>query len=70
VRLLVQAQAQLEVQILKRRGPPLLVPLQLRTHPQKLSALLAARKSRRSGIVLPFEFTGSHVLDRTASLAE
>lgn len=70
VRLLVQGSAQLEVQILKRRGPPLLVPLQLRTHPQKLSALLAARKSRRSSLVLPFEFTGSHVLDRTASLAE
>lgn len=70
VRLLVQASAQLQVQVLKRRGPPLLLPLHLRTHPQKLSALLAARKSRRSGIVLPIETTGSHVLDRTASFAE
>jgi protein ImuA len=70
VRLLVQGSAQLEVQILKRRGPPLLLPLQLSPHPPKLSALLAARKSRRSGIVLPLGFTGSHVLDRTASFAE
>ncbi len=70
VRLLVQGKSQLEVQVLKRRGPPLLLPLQLRTHPQKLSALLAARKSRRSGIVLPIGFNGSHVLDRTASFAE
>ena len=70
VRLLVQAGAQLQVQVLKRRGPPLLLPLQLSTHPHKLSALLAARKSRRSGIVLPIGITGSHVLDRTASFAE
>jgi protein ImuA len=69
LRLLVQGTDALEVQILKRRGPPLLQPLLLPAHPQKLSALLAARKVRRSvPIVLPIP-GGSHVLDRTASLA-
>jgi protein ImuA len=69
LRLLVQGTDALEVQILKRRGPPLLQPLLLQAHPQKLSALLAARKVRRSvPIVLPIPGV-SHVLDRTASLA-
>ena len=69
LRLLVQGCEQMEVTILKRRGPPLLQPLVLRSQPQRLSALLAARKSRRT--VLPGETftTPSHVLDRTASLA-
>lgn len=69
LRLLVQGCEQMEVTILKRRGPPLLQPLLLRSQPPRLSALLAARKSRR--MVPPAETftTPSHVLDRTASLA-
>jgi protein ImuA len=69
LRLLVDGVEELEVRILKRRGPPLLQPLLLRSQPQRLAALLAARKARR--IVLPAETstTGSHVLDRTATLA-
>jgi protein ImuA len=71
VRLQVDGLEQLEVRILKRRGPPLLQPLVLHGQPQRLSALLAARKSRRS--VLPAEISilesGSHVLDRTETLA-
>lgn len=72
LRLLLQGAEQLQVLILKRRGPPLLQPLQLRSHPQKLSALLAARKTRRGGIVLPATLPAdaTHVLDRTASLAQ
>jgi protein ImuA len=70
LRLLVQGSEQLEVSILKRRGPPLLQPLLLRTHPQKLSALLAARKVRRSAPLPLVSPTGSHVLDRTASFAQ
>lgn len=70
LRLLLQGSERLEVLILKRRGPPLLQPLALRSHPQKLSDLLAARKSRRSGTVLPATAIASHVLDRTASFAE
>ena len=71
VRLLVQGTQALEVSILKRRGPPLLQPLQLRSQPQKLAALLSARKARRSVVpAVPATPPGSHVLDRTASLAQ
>lgn len=68
LRVLVQGAEDLQVTILKRRGPPLLQALTLRSQPQRLSSLLAARKSRR---VVPLEAarSGSHVLDRTASLA-
>jgi protein ImuA len=69
VRLLVQGSDQLEVLILKRRGPPLLQPLQLRSQPQRLSALLAARKLRRNPAPVELPVSRSHVLDRTASLA-
>lgn len=70
LRLLVQGEEQLEVLILKRRGPPLLQPLQLRPHPQQLSALLAARRARRGAIPVSATSSGSHVLDRTLSLAQ
>ena len=66
LRLLVQGQEQLEVLVLKRRGPPLLEPLVLRSQPALLSALLAARQHRRS-VPQPVP-TGSHVLDRPATL--
>lgn len=69
VRLLVEATETLEVRILKRRGPPLLLPLVLQTHPQRLSSLLAARKSRQVVVPAPVSQEGSHVLDRTATLA-
>jgi protein ImuA len=69
LRLLVEGSERLEVSILKRRGPPLLQPVFLRSQPQRLAALLAARKSRR--VVLPPEplVQGSHVLDRTETFA-
>lgn len=66
VRLLVQGAESLEVLVLKRRGPPLLQALALASQPQKLSALLAARKARRTTPILQ---TGSHVLDRTETFA-
>ena len=69
VRLLVQGTEQLELTILKRRGPPLLQPLVLQAQPQRLSALLAARKSRRSVVPVPVPSLATHVLDRTATLA-
>lgn len=70
LRLLVEGAQQLEVRILKRRGPPLLQPLLLRSQPPRLAALLAARKARR-GIPQPVSLptSGSHVLDRTATVA-
>jgi protein ImuA len=67
LRLLVAGSEQLEVRILKRRGPPLLQPLLLPALPARLAALLAARKARRSSIPI-FLPAASHVLDRTASL--
>lgn len=69
LRLLVEGVEQMEVQILKRRGPPLLQPVLLPAQPQRLSALLAARKARRSFAPAEPFTTGSHVLDRTASYA-
>jgi protein ImuA len=67
LRLLVQGTETLEVLVLKRRGPPLLEPLVLRAQPQMLSSLLGARQNRR---LLPQSLpTGSHVLDRPATLA-
>ena len=66
-RLLVEGTDALEVTVLKRRGPPLLQPLVLRPHPPLLSALLAARGTRRSP--QPQAGHGSHVLDRAATLA-
>lgn len=70
LRLLVEGTDRLEVSILKRRGPPLLQPLLLRSQPPKLSALLAARKSRRMVPAAEPLHTGSHVLDRTETFAE
>ena len=69
LRLLVEGAEELQVRILKRRGPPLLQPLALQAQPARLSALLAARKSRRPPEPAPVSRSGSHVLDRTATLA-
>jgi len=69
VRLLVQGAEQMEVRIVKRRGPPLLQPLSLQAQPARLAALLAARKSRRKTEPAVPDRSGSHVLDRTATLA-
>jgi len=67
LRLLVQGTETLAVQVLKRRGPPLLEPLVLRAQPLLLSSLLGARQGRRA-VPQPLS-TGSHVLDRPATLA-
>ena len=69
LRLLVQGAEAMEVRILKRRGPPLMQALTLQAQPARLSALLAARKTRRKPEPVLPERSGSHVLDRTATLA-
>lgn len=72
LRVLLEGAQQLELRILKRRGPPLLQPLLLRAQPARLAALLAARKGGRlvaQPQPLSLPTGGSHVLDRTASLA-
>lgn len=70
LRLLVEGMERMQVQILKRRGPPLLHALELHARPRRLAALLDARKSRRE---LPLSIepppSESHVLDRTPSFA-
>lgn len=70
LRLLVQGVDRMEVSILKRRGPPLLHPLELQARPRRLDALLKARKSPRE-LPLTIEplLDASHVLDRTPSFA-
>jgi len=67
LRLLVQGRETLEVLLLKRRGPPLLEPLVLRAQAPLLSSLLSARQNRRT--LQPSLATGSHVLDRPATLS-
>ena len=74
----------LQVHVLKRRGPPLAAPVLLDTRPQRLSALLAASRERvrrqreesapvvlPSRVLLPITSMGKVVhapLDRTAHL--
>lgn len=75
--------ADVQVQILKRRGPPLATPLRLATRPARLSALLLAsrervRQRRQDDAAVPvvpaapthpvFSNQAPHALDRTASL--
>jgi protein ImuA len=76
LRLLLEGVDQLELHILKRRGPPLETALALPGHSARLVALLEARKRRGSGTLstalLPAPVVPlprrSHVLDRTAAL--
>ena len=72
LRLLLQADEDgdtLELQILKRRGPPLDAPLRLPAHPPRLACLLQARQGRvaaTGGSRLPMTAERSHALDRVA----
>jgi protein ImuA len=64
LRVLVAGVDHLELQVLKRKGPPLEDTLTLPAQPARLQALLASR--RRTGVPLPVpaEERRSHVLDR------
>jgi protein ImuA len=68
LRLLLQGSQEMEVHIVKRRGPPLDEPLHLPAVPARLQALLASR--RRTPVEVPAtpEPRRSHVLDRLVSL--
>jgi protein ImuA len=72
LRLLLEGVDQLELHILKRRGPPLESPLALPACSARVAALLEARKRRMTAT--PSDATAialhrrSHVLDRTAAL--
>jgi protein ImuA len=71
LRLRVEGVDALQLQVLKRRGPPLATALALPAHCRKLEALLAARRaSRRSSVAIEpglSESRRSHVLDRIAA---
>jgi protein ImuA len=71
LRLVLEGVEKLQLQILKRRGPPLETPLVLPGHSARLAALLEARK-RRVSIPVSTRVEAlhrrSHVLDRTAAL--
>jgi protein ImuA len=62
--LLLQGSEQMQVRIVKRRGPPMDQPLLLPALPARLQALLASR--RRTPVEVPAtpEPRRSHVLDR------
>ena len=70
--------ADVQVQVFKRRGPPLATPLHLATRPARLSALLQAsrervRQRRQDDAAAmsarpTFSHQDPHALDRTASL--
>jgi protein ImuA len=70
LRLVVEGAQELQVRILKRRGPPVPEPVTLAAQPARLAALLHSRR-RRGGevLVLPSTRSRSDVLDRTAAHA-
>ena len=84
LRLLLEGQGgdagNLAVHVLKRRGPPLALPVVLATRPARLTALLAAsgervrRRREEAALALPLPLASPlprsllHALDRTASL--
>ena len=76
VRLQLSGTQEMEVRILKRRGPPLETPLLLPAYPARLAALLQARKRRPDCVPSPkvqapvpaaVQGRRLHVLDRIAA---
>lgn len=66
LRLLVEGVDDLQVQVLKRKGPPLDHALHLASQPARLAALLASRRKSAvpAPVPVPTEERRSHVLDR------
>lgn len=75
LRLSLEGIDNLQLNILKRRGPPAQSPVQLPAHSRKLAALLQARSQRGIGNKAPEAASlvplprRSHVLDRTAAIS-
>lgn len=67
LRLLLDGVDDMQVHILKRRGPPLAVPIALPGRPARLEALLQARRSK-AGVPMETDNRRSHVLDRPLAL--
>ena len=68
IRLCVQGIDVMEIEILKRRGPPVGAPVVLPSTAPRLAALLQSRRSNRSANNPRTESERSHVLDRTAAI--
>jgi len=66
---LESAQDAMRVHILKRRGPPLEAPVELPARPQRLAALLAARRagSPAPAVTRRQKQGGTHAVDRVAA---
>ncbi len=68
LRLLLQGTDELQVRILKRRGPPVDTPVVLPAHPPRLAALLASRRQRPASPAVPQPRSPipihAHALDR------
>lgn len=64
LRVLVDGIDDLQLQVLKRKGPPLDLTLSLPARPARLQALLASRRRRGLPVPVPTEERRSHVLDR------
>jgi protein ImuA len=69
LRLLLEGTEQLEVHVLKRRGPPVMQPVVLPAFSSRLASLLQARRTLRSTEPISNLQGRSHVLDRTAAWA-
>ena len=67
LRLEVRGTHEMRVDVFKRQGPPLQAPLLLPPHPERLAALLAARK--RTAVPPEISPALSHGLDRPLTLA-
>lgn len=67
LRLALQGTNEMRVEVFKRQGPPLQTPLSLPPHPERLAALLAARK--RAATFPEVSPVPSHGLDRPLTLA-
>ena len=66
IRIAIADEEGLKVELLKRRGPPLVQPIELPAHPVRLQHLLDSRKRRRDTAI---SRERSHVLDRTVAIA-
>jgi protein ImuA len=64
LRVLVDGVDRLQLQVLKRKGPPLEHTLTLQAHPARLQALLDSRRRSAVPVPVPMEERRSHVLDR------
>jgi protein ImuA len=69
LRLLLEGVDEMQVHILKRRGPPLAGPVVLPARPARLEALLQARRNKSGVLPDTDDNRRSHVLDRPLAIS-